>query len=449
MTENAALVEGRAPTAAVPDLSIVIPVYERPMTLSGVLTALFDQVRSLAPELVCEIVVGDDGSAVDIEKLVTAAVDDPLLADVVWVRMESNLGRAGIRNAAAAAASGRRLLFMDCDSYPLPGLVSRHCRPGADTQRVLVGRRLELGWDAIAQLVSAGGTPAFEPFEEDFRFSYLGFEKYLPNLPQSPAPWLNGFTNNISVSRALFAGIDGFDEGMRKWGHEDIEIGFRLHKAGGTFEFDADACVVHLPHGRSPIDDEADSDTNLDFVKRKHPTYETELLGLETYTNIERKIGYFNSQLDSVRATSGRVGSHDILGELDWLTGERALWIGADLDVPTAPGVAIIEHGESRRSDAVQVLGFWTPFADDEFDVVVNVDLWRFYPISDLCLALEEGLRIAAKVVLVEGLPRSDHDDSWVMSSEYMHEALSTKGVVVSTVRSGRLQAITVARAPR
>jgi glycosyltransferase involved in cell wall biosynthesis len=438
--------------APTPDLSVVIPVYERPLTLAGVLTALLPQVARLEGSLTCEVVVGDDGSTIDIEKAVGEVVDHPLLADVVWVRTPQNVGRAGIRNAAAAASSGRRLLFMDCDSYPLDGLLDLHGALCDDEGTVLVGRRLELGWESVARLVETGTAPDAESFEEDFRFSYLGFEKYLPNLADSPAPWLNSYTNNISLPGHLFRSIRGFDEEMRRWGHEDIEFGYRLHRAGGTFRFDARACVVHLPHGRSPIRDEADSVTNLEHVKRAHPTYETELLGLETYTNIERKIGYFERRLEDVRRRQDRLRSTDVIQELPWVAGRPALWFGCDVDLTPTPGTVVVDHGADGADGAddggqVRVLGFWTPFADGEFDLVVNLDLWRFYPVSDLCLAIEEGLRLAPTVVLVESLPSGDHDDSWVMGSEYMHEALSSRGVEVSVVRTERLVAVRVNRA--
>jgi len=429
------------------DLSIIIPVYERPLTLGGILRALLPQVDALRGRVTCEVVVGDDGSSVDIEKAVTQAIDHPLLPSIVWVRTPENVGRAGIRNAAAAAASGRRLLFMDCDSYPLDGLVERHSGLGDDSRRIVVGRRLELGWDSVARLVESGVAPDFEPFEEDFRFSYLGFEKYLPNLSASPAPWLNSYTNNISLPQDLFRTIRGFDEDMRRWGHEDIEFGYRLHKAGGVFRFSADACVVHLPHGRSPVRDEEDSVTNLEHVKRTHPTYETELLGLETYTNIERKVGFFTRQLDAVRARPGRLSAADVMQELPWLDDRRSLWIGCDLGVTPRPGTVTIDHGSTATPDPVRVLGFWTPYSDDDFDLVLNVDLWRFYPISDLCLAIEEGLRVAPTVVLLETLPvAGEFDSSWVTGSEYVHEALSTRGVEVSIVRTNRVAAIRVDR---
>jgi hypothetical protein len=45
-----------------------------------------------------------------------------------------------------------------------------------------------------------------------------------------------------------FWAIDGFDEGYRGWGMEDIDLGFRLARRGVEFHFAPDAWIVESSH---------------------------------------------------------------------------------------------------------------------------------------------------------------------------------------------------------
>jgi glycosyltransferase involved in cell wall biosynthesis len=425
-----------------PVLSVVIPVFNRPLALRGMLAALLQQVRDVERDLgrPCEVIIADDGSPVDIESRVMGSLDDAVKAHVRWVRMQQNSGRSAARNAGAALAGGNRLLFLDCDSYPGAGMLVRHC--GVDDDGVvLLGRRLEPGWPALTKMVAAEGRePDIEGFEDDFRVSHLGFDADIPMLPSSPAPWLTAYSHNMSVPRELFVRVGGFDEAMRQWGHEDIELGLRLFKAGGKFRYDRDAYCAHLPHNRDYRGDTTRAEDNLSYIKRKHPSLDTELLGKDTNPNIERKIGYYTAAIRAMREhAADRVTASDVLGEVEWLAERTALWIGHDLKAKQRDGDVIIDHGEGDG-----LLGLDTPFTDGQFDVMVNIDLWRIFPIWDLCLAIAEGLRVADAVVLVESLQPASDTPRWLNEPEYMVEVLSTNGVEVESIRGRPFNAVII-----
>ena len=64
-------------------------------------------------------------------------------------------------------------------------------------------------------------------------------------------PWLASGGANISVPKAVWASVGGFDEsyGLR-WGLEDIDFGFRLWRQGVPITLDRDACGHHMSHER-------------------------------------------------------------------------------------------------------------------------------------------------------------------------------------------------------
>ena len=51
------------------------------------------------------------------------------------------------------------------------------------------------------------------------------------------------FTGNVSLPRAAYLAVGGFDLTLRR--SEDVELGIRLEKAGLTFEFCDEASTVH------------------------------------------------------------------------------------------------------------------------------------------------------------------------------------------------------------
>jgi hypothetical protein len=80
----------------------------------------------------------------------------------------------------------------------------------------------------------------------------------LDNLDWLDAPWPLTYTGNLSLPRALFERIGGFDDAFVGWGLEDVDLGYRLHRAGGRFVFARFAVGYHVVDlhegpGRNPF----------------------------------------------------------------------------------------------------------------------------------------------------------------------------------------------------
>jgi glycosyltransferase involved in cell wall biosynthesis len=396
-----------------PRLSVVIPVRDGARALDEVLSSL---ERQTADRGEFEVIVVDDGSAEPAARV----VEKHRQIDASCVRLPVGRGRAAARNAGAERATAPRVLFVDGDSWALPSLVRRHLDFGAgdNGRTTLLGRRLELGWDRLRGVMDDGqiGDQAGEALpahEDDLRYAYA-HDVDIVGLRAHRAPWMCAYTHNMSVDRELFRSLGGFDESFVTWGHEDIELGYRLflaHGRRGGFAYDREAVCVHLPHFRDFAGNWRKGERNLERMKRKHPFFDVELLGSEGNGTVEHKIAHYESALQQASVHGLGTSAAAVAARILALRGSRrVLWIGAGLRLPDDQ--IRYDHGLPASPTNLHLLGIDTPHDAASFEAVVNIDLWRQYTVSDLSLAIIEGLRIAPELFLVQTAAPSGTDNS-------------------------------------
>ncbi|HSJ15407.1 MAG TPA: glycosyltransferase [Longimicrobiales bacterium] len=214
-------------TGTSPDLSVVVPTFNRPERLSRCLEGLSRQTTGRDA---FEVIVVDDGGAASLEDVIAR------FGDTLQVRLlrQPNAGPAAARNAGASAARGRVLAFTDDDCVPGPGWLE-HMRSawrlhptgliGGTTVNALAGNVFsEASQELVAYLYSyhdaASGQPAF-------------------------------FTsNNMALARDLF--LEGpFDTSFRLAAGEDREFCDRWLARGRTLHFAREA-VIHHYHDLDP-----------------------------------------------------------------------------------------------------------------------------------------------------------------------------------------------------
>jgi len=207
-----------------PEISVVVPTYNRIETLRHVLPSLLAQ--DLAPEsfevLICDS-NSNDGTAEYLAKM------HELYPNVEHVAGAYS-GRAMARNAGITRARGDVVLFNDSDIVASPDLLSRHLEHHRSERNIAV-----VGLEVQVR--------SFEDYEEKRDHPEKRGALHPPGRKR--LNWLYFLTGNASVRRDDLLRVGCFDESFTGYGHEDLELGYRLQKAGVTILYEPRAVNYH------------------------------------------------------------------------------------------------------------------------------------------------------------------------------------------------------------
>ncbi len=194
-----------------PEISVVVPTYNRLETLSRVVPTLLDQdIGSECFEvLVCDS-NSTDGTAAFLER---AREDHPNLRHLPG----PYTGRAMARNAGIASARGTIVLFNDADILASPDLLRRHAERHRARRSIAV-----VGLEVQAR--------TYEEYLDKRDHPERRGSLHPPTRKR--LSWLYFLTGNASVRREDLQRVGAFDETFTGYGHEDLELGYRLQRAG-------------------------------------------------------------------------------------------------------------------------------------------------------------------------------------------------------------------------
>lgn len=212
-----------------PQVSVVIPTFERLDVLPEVLAALAAQAG--APPF--EVVVVDDGSGDG-----TAAYLAGWRGGLdLRVLRQDNRGPAAARNAGVAAAGGELVAFLGDDTVPAPGWLAAH----------LAAHRARAARGPLAVIGYTGWHPRMRltPFLRYINEHGLQFGYALIDDPEH-VPFNFFYTSNVSLPRELLL-REPFDLGFPYAAWEDIELSYRLfRRCGMEIVYEPGARVDHL-----------------------------------------------------------------------------------------------------------------------------------------------------------------------------------------------------------
>ena len=237
-----------------PRISVVVPTYNRLDTLRHVIPSLLAQDLRRGE---FEVVVADsnstDGTA---DYLAEVAKNAPFVRHLPG----PYTGRASARNAGIAAAQAHIVLFTDADIIASPDLLSRHLAhhetPGV---RAIVGMEVQVS------------------SYEDYLQKRADRAKRVPLHGEKPKKlsWLYFLTGNASVPKAELERVGRFDDGFTGYGHEDLELGYRLQRAGVPIVYEPRAVDYHwhpVPWDEQQRKYELAGRSTVRFY-RKHPAW--------------------------------------------------------------------------------------------------------------------------------------------------------------------------------
>ncbi len=269
-----------------PEISVVIPTYNRLDTLAHVIPTLLAQDL---PADSYELLVCDSNSTDGTrEYLAGVSSEHPNVRHLPG----TYTGRAMARNAGISAAKGDVVLFNDSDILASPDLLSQHLRHHREQHNVaVVGLEVQ---------VKDLDDYAFKRDHPEERGS-------LHKPTRKQLPWLYFLTGNASVRRDDLLRVGSFDESFTGYGHEDLELGYRLEKAGTRILYEPKAVNYHcqdVPHDDQKEKMKLAGRSTVRFY-RKHPDFGVKLnlgmtpvsLGLHSaLTRMPAVLGYLDAR---------------------------------------------------------------------------------------------------------------------------------------------------------
>jgi glycosyltransferase involved in cell wall biosynthesis len=243
-----------------------------------------------------ELIVVDDGS------------DDGTADYLAKIKLDLNIrvvssgnhGRSGARNAGIEASSGDIVIFSDDDRIPSRHYISAHMQRHDDAEKVVVGYRanvfshqpqtrhdqvvlqyvlgrcdLNVRGGQECLLLDANGhfdERRLEALKYGVDNQFEAFLHYFGDqLTDVWIPWTLFATSNVSAPRHILCSLGGFDTEFKGWGMEDIELGYRIQKAGLPFELAPAAINYHQNHIRNFDSNRTTALPNYQHFCAKHP----------------------------------------------------------------------------------------------------------------------------------------------------------------------------------
>ncbi|WJK38630.1 glycosyltransferase [Solwaraspora sp. WMMA2056] len=393
---------------------MVVPTYNRSAYVRHTLANL---ARQTLPPDEFDVIVADDGSTDDTREVVESFAGKLQVA--YHYQPDEGFRAPAARNAGARLARSPLLVFFDAGVIPGPDCLRQHLALHADPQahRAVIGYAYAYNppypmpgiAEALAELPPEAVVERFRrnPAFLDIRHVEMAACDF--DVSRRALPWTLFFSLNCSVRADDYWRAGGFAEAFRKWGLEDMEVAYRLHRDGVSFVVSRDAWIVESPHERSEEANWLAIQENIDVFLARHPEPVIELgWGLiknELIWEWDDEYQRLTRWLDQIR---DRQVIDELAGALARMEDPgRIAVLGAGAAVPaTMPDAVLLEpDGELCRSAAddrqrTHALGLRTPLADSAVDTVLITSrlagLWdRWGP-----QLLAEGRRIGRRVHL-------------------------------------------------
>jgi glycosyltransferase involved in cell wall biosynthesis len=240
--------------SARPRFSILIPTYQRRELVVRNVAALAHQTFR-AFEVVVSVDGSTDGSADALRRLRTLF---PLT-----VLEQPNEGRSAALNHGARVATGELLLFLDDDMEADPAMLAEHERSHSEGADLVLGH-LPLHPESSRTLLSRGVGRWAERRRERL------------TRPGAAVPIADLVTGQMSISKAAFDALGGFDVGFTReglFGGEDLDFGYRARRAGLRIVFN-EAAVSYQLWTVDPgiyLDRAREAGRSAEELKAKHP----------------------------------------------------------------------------------------------------------------------------------------------------------------------------------
>jgi len=205
-------------------ISVLIPIYN--FNVTKLVTEIHSQLSLLNIDF--EIICIDDTSTI------VFAENDAVqhLKNVIYIKLEKNIGRSKIRNLLASKAKYNWLLFLDVDVFPKEQIfIENYIKYiNLNVEKVFIGG-----------LVYENKKPAKEKL---LRWVYGKKREEVALSERRKQPYKYFFGGNFLIEKAVFNSIK-FNEFINQYGYEDVLFSANL-KQHSINVFQIENPVIHL-----------------------------------------------------------------------------------------------------------------------------------------------------------------------------------------------------------
>lgn len=250
-------------TKSTPKTSIVVSTYNWPEALELCIKSI--QKQTVLPH---EIVIADDGSGDETKRLIERLKAECRIPIVhVW-HPDEGFQRTIIMNKAIAKASGEYILQVDGDVLLARNFVKDHLEL-AETNHFVCGSRVLLEQKITEKIFRKG---VFPPHFWEMPLGFLAntfrsrlMRRYMAKRYARSIGHMRGC--NMAFWKADVIKVNGYNEDLLQWGHEDSEFAYRMHFAGVEKKaLKGGGCVFHLYHKQASRDNEERHNQELNKV---------------------------------------------------------------------------------------------------------------------------------------------------------------------------------------
>lgn len=186
-----------------PLVSVILPTYDRPVTLEQAIDSVLEQDYPLL-----EVIVVDDNNPGTAGRLETERLmheNYQTIKQVIYIKHAENKNGAVARNTGLIQAKGKYICFLDDDDYFLPDKIKR--------QVDFLNNHLE--YDAVSCGINVEGD-IYHPIHQGQLTKELLMMEYFP------------YTSSLMFRVEVIRKLNGFDESFIR--HQDFELMLRFFK---------------------------------------------------------------------------------------------------------------------------------------------------------------------------------------------------------------------------
>ena len=236
-----------------PRISVVIPTKNRSELLGNTIEYIESQT---VPQNQYEVIVIDNDSTDDTRNLLEQKART---YRNLRYAIQEKPGAAATRNVGLRMAKADLILFVDDDVEAEQSLIQTHLDYHKKYPNASVIGSIRMPWENT--------TDPFLRYLRDHRI----LNPYSPS--NGPIDFSFYHTGNVSTPTSVLLDVGGFNEDFQIYGMEDIELGYRLEKAGSQMVFAPDAKGIHysFPGYRSFIERSEQAGYTLGQFIQMHP----------------------------------------------------------------------------------------------------------------------------------------------------------------------------------